>query len=96
MDNITPNVPSTAADSALQDRFNRDVQVSIRQLSGEVEVRLSALSARIDELRIDLDALIVEWREFYDVEWPAEVARINQNESDIADHEARIQVLEAV
>lgn len=62
MRNIVPQAPSDASNSSLQDRFNRDVNTSIKQMKEEVETRLSKVEK-------DLADLIEEWREFYDVEW---------------------------
>lgn len=62
MDNLVPQAPSDASNPILQDRFNRDVNTSIRQMKDEIETRLS----KVEE---DLAALIIEWEAFYDVEW---------------------------
>ena len=62
MDNLVPQAPSDAADARLQNRFNRDVNTSIRQMKDEIETRLSKVEKELADL-------IEEWREFYDVEW---------------------------
>ena len=62
MDNLVPQAPSDAADARLQNRFNRDVNTSIRQMKDEIEARLSKVEKELADL-------IEEWREFYDVEW---------------------------
>lgn len=61
---ITPTAPSDASVKALQDRFNRDVQVSIRQIRDEVEERLSSLETRMTVME-------GVWEAFYTIEWPA-------------------------
>jgi len=64
MHNIIPMAPSDASVKILQDRFNRDVQTSIRQITDEGEDRLSNLETRVTDLE-------TVWKEFYTVEWPA-------------------------
>jgi len=88
MNNITPNTPSSSTLAPLQDRFNRDTEKAIKQISIEAESRLSDLEYKVTALRTDLNALILEWRDFYDVEWPEQTAIIASNTS-------RIEALEA-
>ncbi len=84
------NAPSDSTQPQLQDKFNRDIEVSVNLLVDKVKTLdsdVAQMKPDIAQLRIDFDALEVEWREFYDVEWntfyntdwPAEQATILSN-----------------
>lgn len=84
---ITPTAPSDASVKALQDRFNRDVQVSIRQIRDEVEERLSSLETRMTEME-------TVWEKFYTVEWPEQKLIITSNTNRISALESAIAALQ--